>query len=65
MTNAKCPACLGIGWVCENRPKRALCQCGAGMPCEYVSVNGLEELDEWGPPVQLYKLNGPPSVFRR
>ena len=33
----------------ENHPKRAWsefgCQCGAGMPCECVRANGLEEPD--------------------
>jgi hypothetical protein len=33
-----CKICFGLGWVCENHPKRAWsqrlgCQCGAGMPC--------------------------------
>ena len=36
--------------VCENHPKRAwsdelVCQCGAGMPCECISADGLEEPD--------------------
>jgi hypothetical protein len=36
--------------VCENHPKLAWserlgCQCGAGMPCECVSVDRLEEPD--------------------
>lgn len=34
-----CPICFGLGWVCENHPKRAWsetlgCMCGAGMPCQ-------------------------------
>jgi hypothetical protein len=46
----ECPICFGLGWVCENHPKRACseelgCQCGAGMPCECVSVDGLEGPD--------------------
>ena len=45
-----CPTCFGIGWVCENHPKRAWseelgCECGAGMPCECVRADGLEEPD--------------------
>ena len=50
LTNGKpqCQICFGIGWVCENHPKRAWsaelgCQCGAGMPCECQHANGLEE----------------------
>lgn len=40
MINPDCPICFGVGWVCENRPKRAWseelgCQCGARMPCEF------------------------------
>ena len=50
MINPDCPICFGVGWVCENHPKRAWseklgCQCGAGMPCECVSADGLEEPD--------------------
>jgi hypothetical protein len=53
MTNPNCTICLGIGWVCENHPKRAWrerrgCQCGAGMPCECVRADGLEEPDVGG-----------------
>jgi hypothetical protein len=45
-----CKICFGIGWVCENHPKRAWteklgCQCGAGMPCACVRADGLEEPD--------------------
>jgi hypothetical protein len=45
-----CKVCLGIGWVCENNPHRVWaedlgCQCGAGMPCEGVRADGLEEPD--------------------
>jgi hypothetical protein len=45
--NPECPICLGSGWVCENHPKLAWserlgCQCGAGMPCECVSVARLK-----------------------
>jgi hypothetical protein len=33
-----CAICFGIGWVCENHPKRAWeqlgCECGAGIPCK-------------------------------
>jgi hypothetical protein len=48
MTSAKCPTCFGLGWVCENHPKRAWteemgCQCGAGMPCECNRADGLHE----------------------
>jgi hypothetical protein len=50
MPAPKCPICFGIGWVCENHPKRAWtealgCQCGAGMPCQCVRADGLEEGD--------------------
>ena len=50
MINPDCEVCLGIGWVCENHPQRPWsdrlgCQCGAGMPCECVSADGLEEPD--------------------
>jgi hypothetical protein len=50
MTNPNCPICHGIGWVCENHPEKAWdkeigCDCGAGMPCECVRANGLEEPD--------------------
>ena len=50
MINPECPICFGIGWVCENHPNRAWdeqkgCQCGAGMPCECVRADGLEEPD--------------------
>jgi len=45
-----CRLCLGIGWVCENHPKRAWaevlgCQCGAGMPCGCVRSDSIEEPD--------------------
>ena len=45
-----CTTCFGVGWVCENHPKRAWsdelgCQCGASMPCECVSADGLDEPD--------------------
>ena len=45
-----CPICFGIGWVCENHPKRVWseelgCQCGAGMPCECNRTDGLREPD--------------------
>lgn len=48
--NSSRPVCFGLGWVCENHPKRAWsdelgCQCGAGMPCECVSADGLDEPD--------------------
>jgi len=38
--NKQCPAYHGLGWVCENHPdkawdKKAGCDCGDGMPCEY------------------------------
>src|ERR1043166_7630446 len=41
-----CTTCFGVGWVCENHPKRAWsdelgCQCGASMPCECVSADGF------------------------
>ena len=47
MIDPTCPVCFGMGWVCENHPKRAWdgrigCQCGAGMPCECQRANGLE-----------------------
>jgi len=50
MIDPNCKVCLGIGWVCENHPRRAWavdlgCQCGAGMPFECVRANGLEEPD--------------------
>ena len=50
MIDPKCPICFGLGWVCENHPKRVWdeqnrCQCGAGMPCECVRADGLEEPD--------------------
>jgi hypothetical protein len=46
----ECPICFGLGRVCENHPKRACseelgCQCGAGMPCECVSADGLDDPD--------------------
>ncbi len=39
--------------MCESHPKRAWsdevgCQCGAGMPCECIRANGLEEPDVSG-----------------
>jgi len=48
MIDPDCKVCLGIGWVCENHPKRAWskefgCECGAGMPCECVRSDGLEK----------------------
>jgi hypothetical protein len=48
MINTHCPICFGLGWVCENHPKRVWseelgCQCGAGMPCNCVRTDGLEE----------------------
>jgi hypothetical protein len=50
MIDPECPICFGLGWVCENHPKRVWdeqkgCQCGAGMPCECVRAGGLEEPD--------------------
>lgn len=50
MIDPNCKVCLGIGWVCENHPQRAWtkelgCQCGAGMACECVRADGLEEPD--------------------
>jgi hypothetical protein len=50
MIDPDCKVCLGIGWVCENHPNRAWsqklgCQCGAGMPCECVPADDLEEPD--------------------
>jgi hypothetical protein len=49
----KCRICFGLGWVCENHPNRVWseelgCQCGAGMPCECVRTDGLEEPDVSG-----------------
>jgi hypothetical protein len=46
----ECKFCLGIGCVCENRPKRAWsaelgCHGGAGMPCECLRADALEEPD--------------------
>ena len=48
--NTNCEICFGNGWTCENHPKRAWseklgCQCGAAVPCECVSADGLEEPD--------------------
>jgi hypothetical protein len=34
MIDPDCKVCLGVGWVCENRP-----QCGAGMPSECVALS--------------------------
>jgi hypothetical protein len=36
--NKNCPICRGIGWVCENHPKKPYdeelgCICGEGIPC--------------------------------
>jgi len=50
MIDPHCRICFGLGWVCENHPKRAWreelgCQCGAGMPCECNAADGLHELD--------------------
>jgi hypothetical protein len=50
MIDPTCPVCFGMGWVCENHPRRAWderigCQCGAGMPCECQRANGLEQPD--------------------
>lgn len=50
MIDPNCPACFGLGWVCENHPDRAWdqelgCQCGAGMPCECQRANGPEQPD--------------------
>jgi hypothetical protein len=50
---ARCLVCFGLGWVCENHSNRAWsdefgCQCGAGMPCECVRADGLEEPDVSG-----------------
>ena len=48
MIDPECPICFGLGWVCKNYPKRVWdeqkgCQCGAGMPCECVRADRLEE----------------------
>jgi hypothetical protein len=50
MIDPDCKVCLGIGSVCENYPHRAWavdlgCRCGAGMPCECVRADNLEEPD--------------------
>lgn len=50
MPDPDCKFCFGIGWVCENHPRLAWkerlgCQCGAGMPCECVRADRLEEPD--------------------
>jgi hypothetical protein len=51
----ECPNCKGLGWVCENHPKRPWsdaigCTCGAGMMCKCQRMNknereGIEEPD--------------------
>lgn len=51
MIDTRCKICFGLGWVCENHPRRAWsaelgCQCGAGMPCEC-----QDDLDRGGDPV--------------
>lgn len=37
MVDRDCPICHGLGWVCENHPRKAWsvhgCQCGCGKPC--------------------------------
>ena len=63
MTNAKCPTCLGIRKGLRNHPERAWseelgCQCGAGMPCECVSVDGLEEPGCGGLSQRLGRIQG-------
>jgi hypothetical protein len=48
MIDPNCAVCLGLGWVCENHPKKVRdenlgCQCGAGMPCECQRAKGLDQ----------------------
>jgi hypothetical protein len=49
MIDPKCKTCFGLGWVCENHPKRAWdeelgCQCGAGMPCKCQgALDGIDD----------------------
>jgi hypothetical protein len=53
--NTDCPNCKGIGWVCENHPRRPWsddigCTCGAGMLCKCKRqdrrvAEGIEEPD--------------------
>jgi hypothetical protein len=49
MIDPNCPICFGLGWVCENHPKRVWdergCECGAGMPCECQRARSLGEPD--------------------
>jgi len=62
MIDPECPVWFGLGWVCENHPKRVWdeqngCQCGAGMPCKCVRADRLKEPDISGviteaPPIE-------------
>jgi hypothetical protein len=43
-----CPNCKGLGWVCENHPRRPWsdsfgCTCGAGMLCKCVRDRNIRE----------------------